>query len=1146
MTGPEPDLSLDDMIALYLEKVDQGESVDPVQFAQQWPEHSAAFLLFANHLGALEGLLQHQTEAYDSSRSDKRVPDASESEFPQGYRRGCLLGKGGMGSVFAATRDSDGEVVALKVLNRVAITDSDCVHRFQREARIVASLDHPHIVPLYAIEPPATSPTLVMKLIDGVTFSDVIAEYLRSEGDRNAESLAAVSGRRVATSLSQTPIETCLARSGSNDDHYTMICRMMADIANAIQAAHQAGVVHRDIKPSNLMLDIHGKVWLTDFGLASLEDDLTLTGTGDLLGTPAYMSPEQARGETKRIDHRTDIYSLGATLYELATLQKPFAGSRQQIVADVAAGNLRLPSRIRRDFPTSLEAIILHAMSVRPGGRYQSAAALADDLSRVADGRVVMARKPGVYDRMMRWSWRHPRAAFGSAVAVLATFVSIVVIQWMVAGRLTEINQEMNAANQELAQKNQDLTVSQQAIRHHIYVSDLSAAYRAFALGDVDITRQLLKRQVATSIVNEEDAPFEWQLLNALVEPVELQKVSAHDAPVREIAAIGGTSQLLSVCADGVISRQDWQSQRELSTWTVDGRLDAVAVSPDGNTFVIGQNVEEGLNPVTLRDIQTGNVIREFTGHEYSVESIAFSPDGRMVATTGRYNDVLLHSIDGTLLHRVASGSRNESVAFTADSQYLLISVRQMDPQSVEQKNQTIHGWRLADMQQTFELKSNFMIYTFAVTQNSASGSARVFVASGDEVALFEVPDGKMLGSQGAIRGRIRCVAISDLGHRAAAGCDNGLLYLWNLEDQLTGSVERPENSSRATVIDTGRGGITSVVFSSREKLLVSRTDGRVQLIQLAAPNPAILNHRVQSIVQSQRDPNRVFARFMNGTIVRFDQLVSVDLREPADVRERSEPTFLLDVPVDAMARIALSPDERLLAVSAPGELIIASADSGDVLSRIPLPGDDRQIRDLHFSDDRSRLLVLLSDRVLIYRLADWQLLDAIILPNDSAQHLQGSPLDGSILIVTQPELLQFDPQLNTILRRRPSSHTSLASAAFSPSGKLLVAGFGDGTLEVMNAETWDLQATLRGHRVMPWSIVFTQQEQTLLTADADGVTRFWDLNSFRELGVLCGELYEVIAVEPHHAIVTFGQGKPLKVFSASPHQSPFRDDSLP
>ncbi|MGB4738769.1 MAG: WD40 repeat domain-containing serine/threonine-protein kinase, partial [Fuerstiella sp.] len=1097
---------------------------------------------------APSSILESSTDAPDDRQLKNlkfQTPLATtKNGFPD-----TLLGKGGMGSVFAATRECDGEVVALKHLNLSSATDPACLQRFQREAKIVASLDHPHIVPVYSVEMTDGSPTLVMKLIDGVTLSDVIADVSRTDRGVTTELHGWASVRRVATSLSQTPIETCLARTNCNNDYFTMVCRLMADVADAAQAAHQAGVVHRDIKPANLMLDLDGKVWLTDFGLASLDDDhSTLTATGDLLGTPAYMSPEQTRGETRLIDHRSDIYSMGATLYQLATLAKPFSGNRQQIMTDVALGNLTLPRRRRPDVPAPLEAIIRNAMSVRPGGRYQSAADFADDLRRFAAGRTVTAQAPGVVDRIMRWSWRHPRIAIGSVLGSLTTVLSIMFFQFVVAGQLAELNQiqtrtnhELNVVNEELERTNTDLTTSQHSLRHHLYVSDMSAAFRAFALGDVDTTRQLLERQTVGSLVAKPQ-PFEWRLLNTLAEPVQVRKLSVHTADALEIAYIPGTSQFVSVYADGVILRHDSESQRELSRFTIDGSLDAVAVSPDGNSFLVGQNVIVGINPVTLRDAKTGEVIREFTGHEYSVESAAFSPDGTMIATAGRYHDVLLHAMDGTLLHRINTRARNESLAFTADGQYLLTCVREQNPNAVAGNRQAVHAWRLADMQKAFELSPDFMVYTFATNQNLDS-AARVFVANDDQVALYDLVNCTKLWSQKALRGRIRCVALSDDGTQAAAGCDSGLLYHWKLADQLDGSVDRQDKGSGPTVIDTGRGGITSLVFFGTDQMLLTKADGSVQLTELPIPNPWVrYTERVQWAVQSQVHPNRIFARLENGILVRFDQLVDEDhyaqARNPQR-RKLAEPTMLMQAPVDYYGSFAVSRDDRILIASATQELIVISADTGEVLAKCPLPVENKLIRDLCFSHDQSRVFVLLSDRVISYSATDWKMLKEKILPNESAVRLVTSPTENSILVATTTELIQVPSDLNTIQRRHPNAHPLCSSVAYSPSGKLLIVGFADGMLEVRDAANWDMLATLRGHRGKPSSIGFLQNEQVLVTAGADHVIRFWDLNTHRELGVLFGDLEQVIMIEELDAIAAFGGSGSLQIFSVKPESWP-------
>ena len=192
--------------------------------------------------------------------------------------------------------------------------------------------------------------------------------------------------------------------------------------AEALEHAHQQGVLHRDIKPSNLLVDGRGNLWVTDFGLARLQGDAGLTMTGDLLGTLRYMSPEQALAKRVGIDHRTDIYSLGATLYELLTLEPVYAGrDRQEILRRIAFEEPRPPRRLNAAIPVDLETIVLKAMAKDPAGRYASAQELADDLDRFLKREPIRARRSNAWERSVKWAQRRPAVA-----ALLATVVLVI------------------------------------------------------------------------------------------------------------------------------------------------------------------------------------------------------------------------------------------------------------------------------------------------------------------------------------------------------------------------------------------------------------------------------------------------------------------------------------------------------------------------------------------------------------------------------------------------------------------------------------------------------------------------------------------------------------------------------------------------
>ena len=181
--------------------------------------------------------------------------------------------------------------------------------------------------------------------------------------------------------------------------------------AEALDHAHQQGVIHRDVKPANLLLDAAGHPWVADFGLARYQAGPAMTATGGTVGTLRYMSPEQALAKLALVDHRSDVYALGVTLYEALTLQPAYPGSdREEVLRQIAAGEPQPPRRLEPSIPVELETIVLKAMVREPEGRYQTAQEMADDLRRFLEGGPILARRPNLRERTVRWSQRHRTA----------------------------------------------------------------------------------------------------------------------------------------------------------------------------------------------------------------------------------------------------------------------------------------------------------------------------------------------------------------------------------------------------------------------------------------------------------------------------------------------------------------------------------------------------------------------------------------------------------------------------------------------------------------------------------------------------------------------------------------------------------------
>jgi len=380
---------------------------------------------------ALDECLDAIELAHSIGKKTKPTQSLLTAEPLGDFRIICEIGRGGMGIVYKATQLSLGRSVALKVLPFAASLDHRHLQRFQFEAQAAAQLHHSNIVPVYAVGCDRGTHYYAMQLIDGKPISEALADLRNADKapDRASTRVSTndqvKSVNRDRTTMVQRQGDAMTEREGRNRwpqpgrDQFRNIAAIIADVADALEYAHSEGIIHRDIKPANLLLDSMGKVWITDFGLAQIAANHRVTMTGDMLGTLRYMSPEQASGAGNLIDHRTDIYALGATMYELLTLQPVFLGDdRNSLLNQILHDDPRPPRLIDRSIPFELETIVMKSLAANAVDRYSSAQAFADDLKRFLAQHPILAKRPTLVDRMRKWGRRHP-SVIGSAIIIL-------------------------------------------------------------------------------------------------------------------------------------------------------------------------------------------------------------------------------------------------------------------------------------------------------------------------------------------------------------------------------------------------------------------------------------------------------------------------------------------------------------------------------------------------------------------------------------------------------------------------------------------------------------------------------------------------------------------------------------------------------
>ncbi len=503
------------------------------------------------------------------------------------------VGQGTFGTVNKARDPELDRTVAVKVPRAGNLAGPQEMDRFLREARSVAQLRHPSIVTVHEVGQSEGVPYLVSDFVQGITLADLMTA--RRPGFREAAELVAV-------------------------------------VAEALQYAHERGVVHRDVKPPNVMIGEDGRPCVMDFGLAKRDaGEITMTIEGQVLGTPAYMSPEQARGDAHKVDGRSDVYSLGVLLYELLTGELPFRGNRTMLLHQVLHDDPRPPRRLNDKIPRDLETVCLKAMAKEPPRRYLSAADLAADLRRWLNGEPIQARPVGPLERAARWARRRPAAAaalalsMAAALATAAAVVGLVYSGWLAEAYRAEVEaraeaekaqQQAEAATRGEEEQRRKAEENLARAEYGVYVNRLLVAGRALQEKDFHRARVVLEA------CRPDLRRWEWYCLYNEAQPEVLV------LPEGGLPAFSPDGRRLATAGQGGVKVWGVASGQQLFAIKNAGALECQTFSPDGRCLATG-----GQGGVKVWDAASGDELLTLKGHV--VGHLAFSPDGRRLAAAG-------------------------------------------------------------------------------------------------------------------------------------------------------------------------------------------------------------------------------------------------------------------------------------------------------------------------------------------------------------------------------------------------------------------------------------------------------------------------------------------------------------------------------
>jgi WD40 repeat protein/tRNA A-37 threonylcarbamoyl transferase component Bud32 len=1064
---------LADLLVRWEEQKEQGQPVTPEELCRDCPE-----LLdeLRRRIQALESLNPALATASSSptgtaaTEMAHTIVEDSGSALRRaravpGYDILGELGRGGMGVVYKARQKSLDRIVALKMILAGAHAGQQQRERFRGEAEAAARLQHANIVQVYEIGEHERCPYIALEYIDGRGLNDILNE-----------------SRPLA------PVEAAA---------------LVEQLAQAVHYAHQRGIVHRDLKPSNILLTQEGTAKITDFGLAKrLEGGTSNTRTGDIIGTPCYMAPEQAAGESREIGPGTDIYSLGVILYEMLTGKPPFEGtSAFDTVYLVITAEPERPSRHNPRVPPDLETICLKCLEKAPAKRYDSARALAEDLRRFQRGEPIEARPIGWLERGVKWVRRRP-AVSALLGLLLISLLALLIGGWVSVLKLYQGNQSLQAARKKQHADLVRLNVTNGT--HYLQEGDLFASLIWFA-------RALKLEEDETRL-----EAHRIRIAAVLRECPRLSQLWVHDDGLRDVAFSPDGRWVVTASSDRTARVFDVASgvPRFEPPLQHESFVFRASLSPDGGRIVTASADKTA----RIWDAANGQSIATLIGHKGTVRDARFRSDGKQIVTggddktarlweaaTGKFlHAPLLH--DGAVIHASFHPDGNHILTASADGSARI--------------------WRIGSdsIKEVARMRHNAALTNACFDREGK----RVATASEDETArVWDAVNGQPITPPLRHYGSVQYVTFSPDGRRLATAGADLKAWVW---DAKTGLVLLPPLRHESAVC--------CVEFSpDGTRLLTSSDDNTVRIWDGANGRPLTppLVHN-GTVVRACFSPDgRRIVTADKDTTARLYDLVPAT--PPVPPLQHGKPLWQATFDPQGSRVLTAGTDTARIWDAKTGKLLIelrghkgpvlrATYDSdggrivtasGDATARVwdaasgrtiaTLEGHKGPLTTAEFSPNGQHVLTASADATA--RIWDAATGKAILVLSEREYHHQKEVLDavfssdGRRVATASVDYTAriWDAATGEPIGKIMQHKRRVVRVAFSPDGRRLATASFDQTAQIWNADTGEalLDAPLQ-HPGPVRDICFRPDGLAVMTTGEDNTARVWDASTGKPL----------------------------------------------